>query len=176
MLTQVATMLRVTSVVALLAWVGCARSSSERPLPPGYGPGYGQRPSPYGPGPGQTGPSGGGPSPSPGGALGQGPALPPGVEVQPGHGTCRLDADCTNGDFRDFLRQGEQACCTQFCPPGDVISLAIEAEQRGWLRDRCPAVKCSVAPPSPCPSEGFKMKLIPRCDRGQCVGEVRRTG
>jgi hypothetical protein len=158
---------RVVGQVVMLASVTCG-PSDRRPSPP---TGYGPPPPP--PGDGRYGGQGVNVQPDgpPGGA-----GMPPNAEVRPGHGARRADADCTNGEFRDFARNGEQGCCTRFCPPGVVISRAIEAEQQVWMEGRCSSVKCSVAPPSPCPAEGFRVTLIPRCERGRCVGEVKRTG
>lgn len=91
-----------------------------------------------------------------GAAEPRGPELPTSART-----TCQGDGDCV------LTTLAGEDCCTVWCEPS-AFTTEEAARIRAVRDERCPRVRCSVAPPSPCPPPRFR-RPVARCERGACV-------
>ena len=87
-------------------------------------------------------------------------ATPPGPSTVEGEGSCKVDSDCVVASAED--------CCVSTCPPGRVVSSAIDASLRDKAKHCDPKAVC----PAPASCQPTNVMLRPRCDSGHCKGDA----
>ncbi len=98
-----------------------------------------------------------------------GAAAPTTPELTLGEGRCQRDSDCVVASTLDPRVSGSHACCSYVCPPGRVVSRALESGIEARHAGAC-ATPPLCPPPAPCPKTDRVLKA--RCITHRCVGEV----